>query len=242
VLVRLSLMQKIVAKTKLGSNIQFGKEVTLASQESLKLIGESGAIGIIRIQTAEDLLAIAGALHRGGLNCLEITMNTPGALRAIESAREKLPQVLLGAGTVLDAISAREAILAGAQFLVTPTVKLDVLEVAHRYGVPAIIGAMTPTEILTAWEAGADMVKVFPASILGPKYLQEIHGPLPQIPLVPTGGITAENAGEFIRAGAVAVCVGSWLVDKKAVAEGRFEVLTERARQLVEAVRRARES
>jgi 2-dehydro-3-deoxyphosphogluconate aldolase/(4S)-4-hydroxy-2-oxoglutarate aldolase len=214
----------------------------LTSQDSLKLIDESGVIGIIRIQTAEDLLAIAGALHRGGLNCLEITMNTPGALRVIESAREKLPQVLLGAGTVLDAISAREAILAGAQFLVTPTVKLDVLEVAHRYGVPAIIGAMTPTEILTAWEAGADMVKVFPASILGPKYLQEIHGPLPQIPLVPTGGITADNAGDFIRAGAVAVCVGSWLVDKKAVAEGRFEVLTERARQLVEAVRRARES
>jgi 2-dehydro-3-deoxyphosphogluconate aldolase/(4S)-4-hydroxy-2-oxoglutarate aldolase len=214
----------------------------LVSQDSLKLIDESGAIGIIRIQTAEDLLSIAGALHRGGLNCLEITMNTPGALRAIESAREKLPQVLLGAGTVLDAISAREAILAGAQFLVTPTVKLDVLEVAHRYGVPAIIGAMTPTEILTAWEAGADMVKVFPASALGPKYLQEIHGPLPQIPLVPTGGITAENAGDFIRAGAVAVCVGSWLVDKKAIAEGRLEVLTERARQLVEAVRKAREN
>lgn len=211
-------------------------------RDSLNSIGESGVIGIIRIQTAEDLLAIAGALHRGGLHCLEITMNTPGALRAIESAREKLPQVLLGAGTVLDAVSAREAILAGAQFLVTPTVKLDVLEVAHRYGIPAIIGAMTPTEILTAWEAGADMVKVFPASILGPKYLQEIHGPLPQIPLVPTGGITAENAGDFIRAGAVAVCVGSWLVDKKAIAEGRFEVLTERARQLVEAVRRARES
>jgi len=214
----------------------------LIGRDSLRLIGESGAIGIIRVQTAEDLLAIAGALHRGGLNCLEITMNTPGALRAIESAREKLPQVLLGAGTVLDAVSAREAILAGAQFLVTPTVKLDVLEVAHRYGVPAIIGAMTPTEILTAWEAGADLVKVFPASVLGPKYLQEIHGPLPQIPLVPTGGITADNAGDFIRAGAVAVCVGSWLVDKKAVAEGRFEVLTERARQLVEAVRKARES
>ena len=214
----------------------------MIGRDSLRLIGESGAIGIIRVQSAEDLLAIAGALHRGGLNCLEITMNTPGALRAIESAREKLPQVLLGAGTVLDAVSAREAILAGAQFLVTPTVKLDVLEVAHRYGVPAIIGAMTPTEILTAWEAGADLVKVFPASVLGPKYLQEIHGPLPQIPLVPTGGITADNAGDFIRAGAVAVCVGSWLVDKKAVAEGRFEVLTERARQLVEAVRKARES
>jgi len=213
----------------------------LINQDSLKLIGESGVIGIIRIQTVEDLLAIAGALHRGGLNCLEITMNTPGALRAIESAREKLPQVLLGAGTVLDAISAREAILAGAQFLVTPTVKLDVLEVAHRYGVSAIIGAMTPTEILTAWEAGADLVKVFPASVLGPKYLQQIHGPLPQIPLVPTGGITADNAGDFIRAGAAAVCVGSWLVDKKAIAERRFEVLTERAHQLVEAVRKARE-
>ena len=218
------------------------KEVGLTDRDSLKLIGESGVIGIIRIQTTEDLLAIAEALHRGGLNCLEITMNTPGALRAIESACEKLPQVLLGAGTILDAISAREAILAGAQFLVTPTVKLDVLEVAHRYGIPAIIGAMTPTEILTAWEAGADLVKVFPAAILGPKYLQEIRGPFPQIPLVPTGGITAENAGDFVRAGAVAVCVGSWLVDKKAVAEGRFEVLTERARQLVEAVRKARES
>ena len=214
----------------------------MTDRDPLKLIGESGVIGIIRIQTTEDLLAIAEALHRGGLNCLEITMNTPGALRAIESACEKLPQVLLGAGTVLDAISAREAILAGAQFLVTPTVKLDVLEVAHRYGIPAIIGAMTPTEILTAWEAGADLVKVFPAAILGPKYLQEIRGPFPQIPLVPTGGITAENAGDFVRAGAVAVCVGSWLVDKKAVAEGRFEVLTERARQLIEAVRKARES
>jgi len=203
---------------------------------------DTGIVGIIRVQSSTELLRIAQALYRGGLYCLEITMNTPGALKAIEEVGRNLPEIIMGAGTVLDAVSAREAILAGAQFLVTPTVKLDVLEVAHRYGVPAIIGAMTPTEILTAWEAGADMVKVFPASALGPKYLQEIHGPLPQIPLVPTGGITAENAGEFIRAGAVAVCVGSWLVDKKAVAEGRFEVLTERARQLVEAVRKARES
>ena len=203
---------------------------------------DTGIVGIIRVQSSTELLRIAQALYRGGLYCLEITMNTPGALKAIEEVGQNLPEIIMGAGTVLDAVSAREAILAGAQFLVTPTVKLDVLEVAHRYGVPAIIGAMTPTEILTAWEAGADMVKVFPASVLGPKYLQEIHGPLPQIPLVPTGGITAENAGDFIRAGAVAVCVGSWLVDKKAIAEGRLEVLTERARQLVEAVRKARES
>ena len=208
----------------------------------LRSFTDTGIVGIIRVQSSTELLRIAQALYRGGLYCLEITMNTPGALKAIEEVGQNLPEIIMGAGTVLDAVSAREAILAGAQFLVTPTVKLDVLEVAHRYGVPAIIGAMTPTEILTAWEAGADLVKVFPASILGPKYLQEIHGPLPQIPLVPTGGITADNAGDFIRAGAVAVCVGSWLVDKKAVAEGRFEVLTERARQLVEAVRKARES
>jgi len=208
----------------------------------LRSFTDTGIVGIIRVQSSTELLRIAQALYRGGLYCLEITMNTPGALKAIEEVGQNLPEIIMGAGTVLDAVSAREAILAGAQFLVTPTVKLDVLEVAHRYGVPAIIGAMTPTEILTAWEAGADLVKVFPASVLGPKYLQEIHGPLPQIPLVPTGGITADNAGDFIRAGAVAVCVGSWLVDKKAVAEGRFEVLTERARQLVEAVRKARES
>lgn len=204
-------------------------------------IREAGAVGIIRVQTAEDLVQIARALSGGGLSCLEITMTTPGALRAIEEAVSRLDGVLMGAGTVLDAPTARQAILAGGQFLVTPTVKLDVLEMAHRYGVPAIIGAMTPTEILTAWEAGADLVKVFPASVLGPRYLQEVHGPLPQIPLVPTGGITAENAPEFIRAGAAAVCAGSWLVDKKAVAEGRYEALTEQARKLVDAVRRARE-
>lgn len=201
---------------------------------------ESGALGIIRVQATSDLVRVAQALSAGGLSCLEITMTTPGALRAIEGAREELPEIFMGAGTVLDAPTARQAILAGAQFLVTPTVRLDVLEVGHRYGVPTIIGAMTPTEILTAWEAGADLVKVFPASVLGPRYLQEVHGPLPQIPLVPTGGITADNAGEFIRAGAAAVCAGSWLVDKKALADERYEDLAERARKFVAVVQQAR--
>ena len=200
----------------------------------------AGALGIIRVQTAQDLVQIAKALHAGGLSCLEITMTTPGALRAIEEARGELPEVLMGAGTVLDAATARQAILAGAQFLVTPTVALDVIETAHRYGVPVIPGAMTPTEILTCWEAGADMVKVFPASVLGPGYLQALRGPLPQIPLVPTGGITADNAGEFIRAGAALVCAGGWLVDKKAVAAGKVEVLRDKARRLVAAVQEAR--
>jgi 2-dehydro-3-deoxyphosphogluconate aldolase/(4S)-4-hydroxy-2-oxoglutarate aldolase len=215
-------------------------EEDVVSRGDLSSLEASGAIGIIRIRAGEDLVRIAQALREGGLSCLEITMNTPGALRAIEEASANLEGVTMGAGTVLDAVTARQAILAGAQFLVTPTVKLDVLEMAHRYGVPAIIGAMTPTEILTAWEAGADMVKIFPACILGPKFIQEVHGPLPQIPLVPTGGITADNAPDFIRAGAALVCVGGWLVDKRAVAEGRYEVLTENARRLVAAVRKAR--
>jgi len=209
--------------------------------EILERLRDSGALGIIRVQTAQDLVRIAEALHAGGLSCLEITMTTPGALRAIEEAREELPDVLMGAGTVLDAATARQAILAGAQFLVTPTVELDVIETAHRYGVPVILGAMVTTEILTAWEAGADMVKVFPASVLGPGYLQALRGPLPQIPLVPTGGITADNAGEFIQAGAAMVCAGGWLVDKKAVAEGRYEVLTEWARKPVGVVHKSRQ-
>ena len=209
--------------------------------ETIAQLLTKGALGIIRVRTAADLVRIGKGLYIGGLACVEITMTTPGALRAIEEAKEKLDRVLMGAGTVLDGATAREAILAGARFLVTPTVEPDVIEMAHRYGVVVIPGAMTPTEILTAWELGADMVKVFPASILGPEYLKAVHSPLPQIPLVPTGGITADNAGAFIKAGAAVVCAGSWLVDKNAVAEGRYDVLTERARQLVEVVQKARE-
>lgn len=201
---------------------------------------EKKVLGIIRLQTVKEFPRLVLALQLGGVHCVEITMTTPGALRAIEEAAGKLEDVLIGAGTVLDGPTARQAILAGAQFLVTPTVVPDVIEMAHRYGVVVIPGAMTPTEILSAWEMGADMVKIFPASILGPGYLKAIHGPLPQIPLAPTGGITADNAGEFIKSGAALVCAGGWLVDKKAVAEGRYEVLTEQARKLVEAVKKAK--
>jgi len=212
----------------------------MRKQEILERLRSSGALGIIRVQTSSDLVRIAEALREGGLKCLEITMTTPGALEAIEGSRERLPDVLMGAGTVLDAVTAREAILAGAQFLVTPTVAPDVIEMAHRYGVPVIPGAMTPTEILACWEAGADMVKVFPASVLGSGYIKAVRGPLPQIPLVPTGGITADNAGDFIKAGAALVCAGGWLVDRSALAQGRYEVLTRKAKSLLEAVRTAR--
>ena len=212
----------------------------MRKQEILERLRSSGALGIIRVQTSSDLVRIAEALREGGLKCLEITMTTPGALEAIEGSRERLPDVLMGAGTVLDAVTAREAILAGAQFLVTPTVAPDVIEMAHRYGVPVIPGAMTPTEILACWEAGADMVKVFPASVLGSGYIKAVRGPLPQIPLVPTGGITADNAGDFIKAGAALVCAGGWLVDRSALAQGRYEVLTRKAKSLLEAVQAAR--
>jgi len=181
---------------------------------TIDLLVKDSAIGIIRVDYTQELISIARATKEGGLNCVEITMTTPGALRAIDAASAKLEGVLLGAGTVLDGPTARQAILAGAQFLVSPTVEPDVIEMAHRYGVVVIAGAMTPTEILTAWEMGADMVKVFPADILGPGYLKAVHGPLPQVPLVPTGGITADNAGDFIKAGAAVVCAGGWLVDK----------------------------
>ena len=212
----------------------------MAKSAMLMRLLEAGALGIIRVNSSQGLAQAAVSLREGGLTCVEITMTTPGALRAIEESSDKVDGVLMGAGTVLDATTAREAILAGAEFLVTPTVKLDVIEMAHRYGKVVIAGAMTPTEILTAWEAGADMVKVFPADVLGPGYLKAVHGPLPQIPLVPTGGITAANAGDFVCAGAAMVCAGGWLVDKKAVAEGRYEILTERARQLVAAVEKAK--
>jgi len=167
-------------------------------------------------------------------------MTTPRALQSIETMANKMRSILVGTGTVLDGTSAQAAIQAGARYVVTPTVEPDVIEVAHRHGVCVVIGAMSPTEILNAWELGADMVKVFPANCLGPGYLKAIHGPLPQIPLAPTGGITADNAGRFIEMGAAVVCAGGWLVDAKAVAEKRYDVLTRRAQHLLDAVEAAR--
>lgn len=206
-----------------------------------KLRDSEGVLGIIRVQRLANLVHTVQALAEGGIRFVEVTMNTPRALEVIAEAAKTVKSVRIGAGTVLDSATARQAILAGADFIVTPTVEMDVIETARRYGVEIISGAMTPTEILKSWEAGATMVKVFPADILGPAYIKAVRGPLPQIPLAPTGGITADNAGEFIRAGAAMVCAGGWLVDKEAVANERYEVLTERARQLVNAVRKARE-
>jgi len=202
----------------------------------------SGALGIVRVQTAKDLVLDNQSASRRQIFCLEITMTTPEGLRAIEEAREKLPgDFLMGAGRVLDAPTARQAILDRARFLVAHRVALDVIKTAHRYGVPVILGAMVTTEILTCWEVGTNLVKVFLSSILGPEFIKTLYGPLPQIPLVPAGRDHRGNTGEFIRTGAMLVCAGGWLVDKKAVAEGFYEVLTEWARKPVGVVRKSRQ-
>ncbi len=210
-------------------------------EENLRRLLKCGVISVIRARTSSAAVAIGKAIHEGGIDIIEVSMVTPSALDAISTMiRELGNAIVAGAGTVLDAESARSAILAGAEFVVGPNLSRGVIEVCRRYSKISIPGALTPTEILTGWELGADIVKVFPASAVGPRYIHDVREPLPHIRLLPTGGINLENAGEFIKAGAVAVAVGGALVDGKAVQEGRFEVLTENARKFVEAVRKAR--
>ncbi|MBS3813093.1 bifunctional 4-hydroxy-2-oxoglutarate aldolase/2-dehydro-3-deoxy-phosphogluconate aldolase [Candidatus Bipolaricaulota bacterium] len=203
---------------------------------------ESGVVGVIRTKSSARLIKVAEAIKKGGVNCIEITMTTPNALSVIEEVSAEVDDVLIGAGTVLDAETARAAILAGAEYLVSPTVDLGMIEMAKRYDKAVAPGAFTPTEIIEAWQAGADIVKVFPASRLGPKFLSDVKAPLPQVSLMPTGGVSKENAADFIRAGADVICVGSALLDKQAIAEENYKVMTQNAKDLVQAVKRGRES
>jgi 2-dehydro-3-deoxyphosphogluconate aldolase/(4S)-4-hydroxy-2-oxoglutarate aldolase len=197
-------------------------------------------VAIVRLDTAGETVAVARALKAGGIDCIEFTMTTPGALETVAAAvKEFGDEVLLGVGTVLDPETARAAILAGAQFVVTPSLKVETIELCRRYGRPIAAGALTPTEILTAWEAGADLVKVFPADAMGPNYIRAVLAPLPQVRLVPTGGISAANAADYMRAGAAALGAGGKLVDKAAIARGDFATLTAEARALVAAVQEA---
>jgi 2-dehydro-3-deoxyphosphogluconate aldolase / (4S)-4-hydroxy-2-oxoglutarate aldolase len=200
-----------------------------------------GVVAIVRMDDAAGLGQVAHAIKEGGVDVIEFTMTTPGALDIIaKSTAEFGSSVLLGAGTVLDTETARAAILAGARFLVAPTLNLDVIALAHRYDVAILPGVFTPTEMLTAWEAGADLLKVFPATALGPQYFKDVLAPLPYLRMVPTGGVSLENCGDFIKAGAVSVAVGSNLGDKKAVKEGRWADLTATAKKFVDAVQAAR--
>jgi 2-dehydro-3-deoxyphosphogluconate aldolase / (4S)-4-hydroxy-2-oxoglutarate aldolase len=204
-------------------------------------VESSGVVAIVRLDDLSRAVPLTEALLRGGVTSVEFTFTNPLATRVIESVRDAVGEAIaVGAGTVLDSETARIAILAGAQFVVTPTLKTSVIELCRRYAVPTVIGAFTPTEMLTAWEAGATYVKVFPASVGGPGYLKDVRGPLPQLKLIPTGGVSVDNAGDFIRAGAVAIAVGSNLVDAKSVANEDWIVLEERARALIAAVQSAR--
>jgi 2-dehydro-3-deoxyphosphogluconate aldolase/(4S)-4-hydroxy-2-oxoglutarate aldolase len=208
----------------------------------VSLLKESGIVPVIRAASAEAALGMVEAVYRGGIRTAEITMTVPGAVGVLERcAREFGERLLVGAGTVLDPETARACILAGAEFLVTPALRVSTIEMAHRYGKAAIAGALTPTEVLTAWESGADIVKIFPCgNVGGPAYIKALKGPFPQIEMIPTGGVNLKTAGEFLKAGACAVAVGGELVDAASAAEGRFEVIEERARQYVEAVAAAR--
>jgi 2-dehydro-3-deoxyphosphogluconate aldolase/(4S)-4-hydroxy-2-oxoglutarate aldolase len=210
--------------------------------ETVDAIGALGVIAVVRLDNATQLRAVVDALASAEVRAVEVTVTMPGALEAMAAlSAARGDQVLIGAGSVLDGETARLAILAGARFVVAPIFRPSVVELCHRYDVAAIPGGYTPSEILTAWEGGADLVKVFPARTLGPGYLQELKGPLPQLRLVPTGGVTVENAGPFIAAGAFAVGVGGALVASDAVRRGDFARVTAYGRQLTAAIRTARE-
>ena len=209
--------------------------------EQMQRIEACGIVAIIRANSSNELIEAAAAIQTGGVDVIEITMTTPDALRVISEVSARFRDtVLVGVGSVLDAETARAAMLAGAEFVVSPVTKPDVIEICNRYSNVVIPGAFTPTEILAAWEAGADYVKVFPSSGVGSSYIKDIKAPLPQIPLIPTGGINAENAAEFLNAGAAALGIGSALVSSDLIESGNFALLTERAKNLIAAVKSAR--
>ena len=201
---------------------------------------EARAVAVLRMTDSRKLLGVVDALREGGLTAIEVTMTVPDALRLVEEISRAFGEaVILGVGSVLDAQTAQRAIDAGARYVVSPVFKPEVLDVAHRNGCPAMPGAFTPTEVLHAQEEGADMVKVFPADVVGMAFFRAVLAPMPHLRMMPTGGVTLDNAGDWIRAGAVAVGVGSALLDKKAIAEGNLKILTENARRLMSNARAA---
>lgn len=212
------------------------------SREIFSFIAEVGIVPVVRTTSAESAIQAVEALYRGGVRAAEITMTVPGAIRALEKCADRLGgKILLGAGTVLDPETARTCMLAGAEFFVTPSLRVSTIEVAKRYSKVICPGALTPTEVLAAWEAGADAVKIFPCgNVGGAKYIKALKGPFPQIEMVPTGGVNLETVGDFLKAGSCAVGVGGELVDGKSIKEGRFDVIEERARQYLAAISKAR--
>ena len=210
--------------------------------EKLNLIRETGVIAIMRARSSDQLIAAADAIRSGGVRVIEVTMTTPGALGIIESAKKGFGEdVLFGVGSVLDPETARAAILTGADFIVSPVFKKKVITLCNRYSIPVIPGCFTPTEALNAWEAGADMIKLFPASIGGADLVKAFLAPMPQLEIIPVGGVTLENAADYIRKGAAAIGVGSSLVNQKLLEANDFKELTRRASAFIDEVRNSRQ-
>jgi len=209
----------------------------MAKEKVLETIFQTKVVAVIRMADSGKLLKVVEAVQAGGVKAIEITMTVPDAIEVIRAmARTKPAGVVIGAGSVLDPETARAAILAGAEFVVSPVTNFDTIRLCIRYGIPVMPGALTPTEIVAAWQAGADIVKIFPATSVGPKYFKDIHGPLPQIRLMPTGGVSLENSADFIKNGACCVGIGTALLDTKAIAAGDWNALTENARKLIASV------
>ena len=207
-------------------------------QAATAAIEAAGIVAVIRIKDPAKLQSVVDAIAEGGIRALEVTMTVPGAVGLIAGLAPKMPQgFLLGAGTVLDAETARAAILAGAEFIVSPTVNCHVIETCRRYSKLAMPGALTPTEVITAWQAGADLVKIFPSELTGPRYLKLLHAPLPQVRLMPTGGVNLQTAIDYLEAGACALGIGGALVDPAAVAAGNLQKIEKLAGQFAELVR-----
>jgi 2-dehydro-3-deoxyphosphogluconate aldolase / (4S)-4-hydroxy-2-oxoglutarate aldolase len=205
-------------------------------------IEETGLVPVVRASSSDEAMRVIDAIKEGGVSVLEITMTVPGAIKVIEEVVKKFgAEATVGAGTVLDPETARACILAGAQFVVSPALNLDTIALCRRYSVPVMPGALTPTEVVTAWQAGADFVKVFPCgSMGGASYIKNLKGPLPHIKFIPTGGVSLKTAADFIKAGSSALGVGTDLVDVKAIRAGEAHVVTERAKQFTEIIREAR--
>ena len=204
-------------------------------------IQQVGVVAIVRGTSASTIAPIARAMYDGGVRAIEVTMNTEGAIDMLKELAHTLPgDMLLGAGTVLDAETGRAVILAGAKFVLSPTFSRPLVELCNRYDVMAVPGVMTPTEALAAWETGVEVVKIFPASVLGPTYIKDLKGPLPQLEMMPVGGVNLDTTPAFIKAGACAVGAGGELVDKKLIAAGDWKGLAEKAAMFVSAVREAR--
>ncbi|WP_406697193.1 bifunctional 4-hydroxy-2-oxoglutarate aldolase/2-dehydro-3-deoxy-phosphogluconate aldolase [Singulisphaera sp. Ch08] len=215
----------------------------MSREATLKRILEGGVVAVVRAESGESLLQVVRALADGGVTAAEITFTVPNALEVIRQVRQEIGDaIVLGAGTVLDTETARAALLAGAEYIVAPSLNLDVIRLCRRYDKVVMPGAFTPTEVVAAWEAGADVVKIFPADVGGPPYLKALRGPLPQIRMMPTGGVDLDTAESFLKAGACCLGVGSSLVEPKTVARGDFDRIRDLASQYAAIVRRFRGS